>query len=156
LDRFMLKLRITYPTREEERAILDANAFTRPEFKARPVIQTDRIQTAREVVDAIYVDEKIKDYVLDIVLATRDPAKFDLRMGPYIRYGASPRASIYLTLAARAHAFLQGRGYVTPQDVKSIAPDILRHRVLPSYEAEAEELTSDDLVTQILDQLPVP
>jgi MoxR-like ATPase len=107
-------------------------------------------------VDNIYVDDKIKDYILSIVFATRDPAAFNLDLKPYIRYGASPRATIYLTLAAKAQAFLNGRGYVTPQDVKSIAPDVLRHRLLVSYEAEAEELTSEDLIGRILNKLPVP
>ena len=106
--------------------------------------------------DEIYVDEKIKDYILSIVFATRDPEKYKLQIKEFIRYGASPRATIYLTIASRAHAFLQGRGYVTPQDVKSVAPDVLRHRLLVSYEAEAEELTSDELISRILNELPVP
>ena len=156
VDRFMLKLRIGYPTREEERAILDANAMTRAVPPANPVVHPDAILEARTVVDEIYVDEKIKDYVISIVFATREPGAAGLDLEPYIRYGASPRATIFLALAARAHAFLQGRGYVTPQDVKSIAPDVLRHRILPTYEAEAEELTSDDLVGRILNELPVP
>ena len=109
------------------------------------------------VVDEIYVDDKIKDYVLSIVFATRDPAAYKLdALKDNIRYGASPRATLYLTLAARAHAFLQGRGYVTPQDVKSIAPDVLRHRVIPSFEAEAEDMTADKIVATLLNELPVP
>jgi MoxR-like ATPase len=108
------------------------------------------------VVDEIYVDDKIKDYVLSIVFATREPTTYKLQIKDYIRYGASPRATIYLTLAAKAFAFLQGRGYVTPQDIKSIAPDVLRHRILISYEAEAEELTTDDIITRMLNELPVP
>jgi MoxR-like ATPase len=108
------------------------------------------------VVDQIYVDDKIKDYILSIVFCTRDPEQYNLKLNDYIRYGGSPRATIYLTLAARAHAFMEGRGYVTPQDVKSIAPDVLRHRVIISYEAEAEELTSDNIIAQVLNELPVP
>jgi MoxR-like ATPase len=156
VDRFMLKLKITYPSLEEERRIMDAMAVTDAALGVRPVIEPEQILKARRVVDEIYVDEKIKDYILSIVFATRDPESYKLDIKPYIRYGASPRATIYLALASRAHAFLQGRGYVTPQDVKSIAPDILRHRILVSYEAEAEELSSDDIITRILNALPVP
>ena len=156
VDRFMLKLKIGYPTLEEERAILEANAVTRVEHQLRAVVTPDTILDARRTVDEIYLDDKIKDYILSIVFATREPAAYGLDIAPYIRYGASPRATIYLTLAARAHAFMHGRGYVTPQDVKSIAPDVLRHRILPSYEAEAEELDSDHLVERILSTLPVP
>jgi MoxR-like ATPase len=156
VDRFMLKLRITYPTLEEERKILDAMAFTQTTFTARPVIEPETLLQTRRLVDQIYVDDKIKDYILSLIFATREPERYQLRIGDYLRYGASPRATINLTLAARAHAFLNGRGYVTPQDVKSMAPDVLRHRVIVSYEAEAEELTSDDLVQRILDELPVP
>jgi MoxR-like ATPase len=119
-------------------------------------VDPQTILEARKVVDEIYVDDKIKDYILSIVFSTREPARFNLDIADYIRYGASPRATINLTVAARAHAFLEGRGYVTPQDVKSMAPDVLRHRVIISYEAEAEELTSEDIVTRILNQLPVP
>ena len=156
VDRFMLKLRITYPTPEEERRILDMMSVTQPAFSPRPVVSPESILAARKVVDEIYVDDKIKDYILSIVFATRDPDKYKLPLKDYIRYGGSPRATIYLTLAAKAHAFLQGRGYVTPQDVKTMAPDTLRHRILVSYEAEAEELTSDDLIARILNELPVP
>ena len=156
VDRFMLKLRITYPSIEEERRILDAMAVTDKRFDVRPVVRPEAILRAQQVVDEIYVDDKIKDYILSIVFATREPEKYKLPLKEYIRYGASPRATIYLTVAARAHAFLSGRGYVTPQDVKSIAPDILRHRVIVSYEAEAEEMSSDDVVTRILNELPVP
>jgi MoxR-like ATPase len=125
-------------------------------FDVRPVADAAAVLRARAVVDQIYVDDKVKDYILDIVFATRDPAAFKLDLAALIRYGASPRATIYLTVAARAHAFLNGRGYVTPQDVKSVAPDVLRHRVIASYEAEAEERTSDDIVGVILSELPVP
>ena len=156
VDRFMLKLKITYPTIEEERRILDAMSVTDKHFSVSPVVQPESILSARKVVDEIYVDDKIKDYILSIVFATRDPEKYKLQIKEFIRYGASPRATIYLTIASRAHAFLQGRGYVTPQDVKSVAPDVLRHRLLVSYEAEAEELTSDELISRILNELPVP
>ena len=156
VDRFMLKLVVTYPTREEERRIMDAMAMTDVNTVIRAVVEPDGILRARKVVDEIYVDDKIKDYILNIVFATRDPASYKLDIGPYIRYGASPRATLNLTLAARAHAFLQGRGYVTPQDVKSIAPDVLRHRVIVSYEAEAEDLRPDDVVGRVLNSLPVP
>ena len=156
VDRFMLKLQVTYPSRDEERRILDAMAVTEASTLVRPVIEPESILRARKVVDDIYVDDKIKDYILNLVFATRDPAAFNLDLKPYIRYGASPRATLNLTLAARAHAFLQGRGYVTPQDVKSIAPDVLRHRVIVSYEAEAEDLRADDVVGRILNALPVP
>ena len=156
VDRFMLKLRITYPSIEEERAILNAMSVTEIAPTTQQVVKPETILAARKVVDEIYVDEKIKDYILSIVFASREPDRYNLDLGPYLRYGASPRATINLTLCARAHAFMQGRGYVTPQDVKSIAADVLRHRLLPSYEAEAEELTSDSLVQRILNELPVP
>ena len=156
VDRFMLKLKITYPTAAEERRILEAMSVTRPETVIRPVVNMDTILKAREVVNEIYVDEKIKDYILSIILATRDPETYKVPLTGYLRYGASPRATISLTLAAKAHALLQGRGYVTPQDVKTLAPDVLRHRLIVSYEAEAEELTSDDLITRLLAELPIP
>ncbi|NCC53218.1 MAG: MoxR family ATPase [Spartobacteria bacterium] len=156
VDRFMLKLNITYPTLEEERKILDAMSVTNKTFDVKPVVDPQAIINARKIVDEIYLDDKIKEYILSIVFSTREPQKYNLKIEDYLRYGASPRATIYLTLGARAHAFLEGRGYVTPQDVKSIAPDVLRHRVIVSYEAEAEELTSNDIVKQILNELPVP
>ena len=156
VDRFMLKLRVGYPTIEEERRILDRMAHTDTEIPVSAVLHPDEIIRAREIIDEIYIDEKIKDYILSIIFATREPAKYNLDLADYIQYGASPRATIYLTLGARAHAFMQGRGYVTPQDVKSIAPDVLRHRVIISYEAEAEELTSEALIDRILSEIPVP
>ncbi len=124
--------------------------------EVRPVVNAEQILAARRVVDEIYLDPKIVEYILDIVGATRDPKAYRLDLAHYIRYGASPRATIYLALAARAHAFLDGRGYVTPHDVKTIAPDVLRHRILPTYEAEAEDVTTDMIVAQILNALPVP
>lgn len=156
VDRFMLKLKVEYPNREEERRILDAMASTAANPKVRPVVELKQILAAREIVDNIYVDDKIKDYILSIVFATRNPAEYQLDIKQFIRFGASPRATIYLTLAAKAQAFLNGRGYVTPQDVKSIAPDVLRHRILISYEAEAEELTSETIIERVLNKLPVP
>ncbi len=156
VDRFMLKLKVDYPSREEERRILDAMAATTTNIKTRPVVELKQILAAREIVDSIYVDDKIKDYILSIVFATRNPSEFQLDIKQFIRFGASPRATIYLTLAAKAQAFLHGRGYVTPQDVKSIAQDVLRHRILVSYEAEAEEMTSEHVIERILNKLPVP
>ncbi len=156
VDRFMLKLRIEYPTLEEERQIVNTMAETDKRIQVNPVTDAAAIISARKTVDQIYIDDKIKEYILSLIFATREPEKYGLDIGPYLRYGASPRASIYMTVAARAFAFLQGRGYVTPQDVKSIAPDVLRHRVIPSYEAEAEMLDSDNLVDTILREMPVP
>ncbi|ETW95067.1 MAG: ATPase AAA [Candidatus Entotheonella factor] len=156
VDRFMLKLKITYPSREEELQILERMAQTQTQQPVEAVVSTGDILQARRVVDEIYLDDKIKQYIVDIVYATRTPHDYGLHIGPHIDCGASPRATIYLALAAKAYAFLQGRGYVTPQDVKSIGIDILRHRVLTTYEAEAAELASEDLVQQIFDHLPVP
>jgi len=156
VDRFMLKLKIGYPTIEEERRILDRMARTETDIQVNAVVDPAAILSARRMVDEIYTDDKIKDYILSIVFATRDPEKYGLKIKEYLRYGASPRATIALTVGARAHAFLQGRGYVTPQDVKSIAPDILRHRIIVSYEAEAEELTPEILIDKILSEIPVP
>lgn len=156
VDRFMLKLKVDYPSIEEERKILDAMAFTEVSATVDPVVSTEDIFRCRKLVDEIYLDDKIKEYIISIVMATRDPQKYNLDLKEYIRFGASPRATIALTVVSRAYAFMQGRGYVTPQDVKSIAPDVLRHRVMITYEAEAEELTSDDVVARILSELPVP
>ncbi len=156
VDRFMLKLAVDYPSREEERLILDRMASTNHKLRAAAVIHPPDIMAARELVDLIYIDDKVKEYIIDLVVATRNPQAFKLDLGPYIQYGASPRATLYLTLAAKAHAFVSGRGYVTPQDVKSIGADVLRHRVIISYEAEAEEITSDTIVQRIFDGVPVP
>ena len=156
VDRFMLKLKVDYPTLEEERRILDRMARTKTDITVNPVIDPADLLNGRRILDEIYTDDKIKDYILSIVFATRDPEKYGLNIKEYLRYGASPRATLALAIGARAHAFLEGRGYVTPQDVKAIAPDILRHRVIVSYEAEAEELTSDDLIGKILSEIPVP
>jgi len=156
VDRFMLKLKITYPNKEDERKILDRMAETNKQFDVEPVISPEEILEVREVVNDIYIDDKIKDYIVDIVDATRRPGEYGLELGNLISYGASPRATIYLTVAAKAYAFVQGRGYVTPQDVKSIGMDVLRHRVIVSYEAEAEEKASEDIIQELFDNIQVP
>jgi MoxR-like ATPase len=156
VDRFMLKLSVGYPTRAEERLILDRMASTAPDLGVAPVTTVADILRVRALVDAIYLDDKVKEYIIDLVVATREPQTFKLDLAPYIQYGASPRATLFLTLAAKAYAFINGRAYVTPQDVKSIGADVLRHRVTISYEAEAEELTSDVIVQRIFDGVPVP
>jgi len=156
VDRFMLKVIIGYPTFEEERRILDTMAFTRPNMDVERVIDLEEILNARAVVDSIHVDEKIRDYVVHIVFATRDPAKYKLDIARLIEFGASPRATINLTLAAKAWALLNGRSYVIPDDIKAIGPDVLRHRIIPSYEAEAQGKTTDQLVRTVFDHVPVP
>ena len=156
VDRFMLKLRITYPNKKEEKEIQKRMASTNVKCEVNQIITPAEILEARKIVDSIYIDEKVSDYILDIIFATREPEAYKLPFKDYIQYGASPRATIALTIAAKAHAFLQGRGFVTPQDVKSIGPDVLRHRVIVSYEAEAEGMTSDDLVQKIFDEVQVP
>jgi len=156
IDRFMMKVVITYPNRAEERAILDAMATSEPSFSVRRVVSAEQILKARHVVNAIHIDEKIRNYIVDLVLATRPPIAKSLDLNGFIQNGASPRATINLCLAARATAFINGRHFVTPQDVKTIALDVLRHRVTVSYEAEAENVTSEDVIRKILDTLPVP
>src|ERR1700730_1844891 len=156
LDRFMMKVIVKYPSRVEERAILDAMATTEPLAATRPMVSGKQIIAARHVVNALHVDDKIRDYIVDVVLATRPPLADSLNLNGYVQYGASPRATIALTLAARAMAFLHGRHFVIPQDVKTVALDVLRHRVSVTYEAEAENITSEDVVKKILDALPVP
>jgi MoxR-like ATPase len=152
----MMKTVVSYPSREEERAILDHMATTETAPRVEPVINAGQVLHARRALNAIYIDDKVKDYIVDIVLATRDPKAYKLDSAAYVEYGASPRATIALTLAAKASAFLAGRGYVTPQDVKNFAHDVLRHRVILNYEAEAENITSDDVIRKILETLPVP
>lgn len=156
VDRFMLKLKIGYPSKEEERQILDTMASTAPKTEVSPVITPEHILSARQVVDAIHVDDTIKDYIVELVFATRKPSDYGLDWDGFIEFGGSPRATISLALAAKAWAFLQGRGFVTPQDVKEIGMDVLRHRVIVSYEAEAEELTSEALIQKIFDTVAVP
>src|SRR3984885_4233452 len=157
VDRFMLKLKIVYPSREEERQILDLMARTSITAAASQVVSAQQILEARATLNDMYMDDKVKDYIVDIVCCTRDPAAYKIEgLQGLIQMGASPRATIALTPAAKAFAFLRGRGYVTPQDVKSIGMDVLRHRVTVTYEAEAEEKTSETIVTKIFNALPVP
>jgi MoxR-like ATPase len=156
VDRFMLKVIIDYPSRSEELTILDRMGRIEPNLAVSPVLSANDLNDLRHAVDAIYVDVKVREYLVDLVQATRRPAEYGLEMSGLIQYGASPRATIALVRAARAEAFLDGRGYVTPQDVKTAAPDVLRHRLLVSYEAEAEELKAEDLLKRILEKLPVP
>ena len=156
VDRFMLKLKIGYPSRAEERQILELMAKTSGTPTTNSVVEAKQILHARQVINDIYVDDKVKDYIVDLVCATRDPEAHKIQVKEFIQLGASPRATIYLTLAAKAYAFLRGRGYVTPQDVKSIGMDVLRHRVTITYEAEAEEKTSETVIQKIFDELPVP
>jgi len=156
IDRFMMKVIVDYPTRAEERSILDAMATTEPLIVPRTVVSASQILDARHVVNLLFVDDKVRDYIVDIVLATRPPIAAGLELNGYVQNGASPRATIALTLAARAMAFLSGRYFVTPQDVKTVAMDVLRHRVSVTYEAEAENVTSRDVIEKILNTLPVP
>jgi MoxR-like ATPase len=156
VDRFMLKLKIGYPTRAEERQILETMAKTSDLPTTKPVVDPRQILNARKVINDIYVDDKVKDYIVDLVCATRDPDHYKIQVKDFIQLGASPRATIALTLASKAYAFLKGRGYVTPQDVKSIGMDVLRHRVAITYEAEAEDKTSEIIIQKIFDELPVP
>lgn len=156
VDRFMLKVQVDYPSRSEERMIMDRmTGVDLPQI--HPVISHHTILRARNIVRNIYVDDKIKEYVLDLVLATRQPGQNGLsELSSLVEFGASPRASIYLIMAARAHAFIKGRGFVTPDDIKELAPDVLRHRIIPTYEAEAENISSDHIVRRILDYTDVP
>jgi len=157
LDRFLLKLRVTYPNREEEKEVLERMSGSDPAVRPNPMVTQEKIREVRKLVRDIYMDEKIKSYILDLVLATREPEKAGLPdLKPLIAYGASPRATLALAAASKALAFIARRGYVTPEDVKTIALDVLRHRVLLTYEAEAENLTSEDLVKRILDSVEVP
>ncbi|MBN2109210.1 MAG: MoxR family ATPase [Deltaproteobacteria bacterium] len=155
VDRFMLKLRINYPNKAEEKEIIKRVSGSSSEALNK-VANPEQIRQARDVVGRIYMDEKLLDYIVEIVFATREPRVFGIDIESLIQYGASPRASLYLAQAAKAYAFLQGRGYVIPQDIKTIGPDVLRHRVILSYEAEAEDLTSDDIIARIFDNVEVP
>lgn len=157
VDRFMLKLRIEYPNKEEEHKIMKRMAVTDKKINVKAVVGPSDIMKARKVVDEIYLDERIEKYIIDVVFATRDPKAYKLEeLSGLIQYGASPRASIYLAVASKAYAFLQGRGYVVPQDVKTIGMDILRHRIIVSYEAEAEEKASEDIIKRIFSEVRVP
>jgi MoxR-like ATPase len=156
VDRFMLKVCVSYPSRQEERVILDRMAGG-DDIQVQPIVSLDEIRRARDTVALVYMDDKIKDYIVDLVHATREPTAAGLQdMENLIEYGASPRATIFLARAARAHAFLRRRGYVTPEDVKAIGADVLRHRVVVSYEAEAEEIDADKIVQQLFDHVEVP
>ena len=156
IDRFMLKLKITYPSKDQEHRILKRMAKSSTKIDVEPVMNPQDIARLRALADEVYMDEKIEHYIVSVVHATREPKDYNLDIGHLILYGASPRATIYLTLAAKAHALLEGRGYVTPHDVKSVGMDVLRHRVIPTYEAEAEEKTSEDIVQQVFDTVEVP
>jgi MoxR-like ATPase len=156
VDRFMLMVKVSYPSRDEERLVMDrVTATTQPKVTAKTT--PEQLVRARKVVRDVYVDDRVKDYIVDIVFATREPKQRGLSdLGPLIEYGVSPRASIALNLAARAHAFLRHRGYVTPEDVKAVGPDVLRHRLVLSYEAEAEEVTAEDVVRRVFEVVEVP
>jgi len=155
VDRFMLKVTVDYSSRDEEKEIMRRVGFE-PEAAVNRVITPDQLNAIVQLVKDIYMEEKLRDYIVDLVFATRRPAEYKIDVAPYIRYGASPRATIYLSLAARAYAFLRGRAYVTPQDIKSIAPEILRHRIILTYEAEAEDITTDDIIGRVFDGVKVP
>src|SRR5262249_45873057 len=156
VDRFMLKSKLTYPSKDEELAILNRMSAIEPDLTVRPVLSPEQILELRRAIDQIYVDEKIQRYIVDVVHSTRTPNDYGLDIAPYVQYGASPRATIFLTRAAKGQAFLDGRGYVTPQDIKSIGYDVLRHRVSVTYEAEAEDITPENLLQRIFDHLKVP
>jgi len=156
VDRFMLKLKVTYPTKAEEHKILKKMANTKPDTSVEAVMTPEDILRLRELSDEIFMDEKIEEYIVNLVEASRNPQSYKMDIGNMIQYGASPRASIYLAMASKANALIEGRGYVTPQDVKSVAMDVLRHRVIITYEAEAEEKTSEDIIEQILKTVDVP
>src|SRR5262245_40192088 len=155
IDRFMLKLRVDYPSREEEREILERVAIQRPQPVTRVVDAADILES-RRAASMVYVDDRVKDYIVSLVVATRKPKEYGLDIGSLVEFGASPRATIYLTIASQAQAFIRGRGYVTPEDVKTVGPDVLRHRVILSYEAEAEDVTAHEIVRRLFDAVPVP
>ncbi len=155
VDRFMLKIKVDYPDRKEEREILERMS-KEEQPRASRVIESESILKARKVVEDVYMDDRIKEYILSIVFATRSPAEFGLDIGPLIEFGASPRATLFLAQAARAHAFIRSRGYVTPEDVKSVGPDVLRHRVILSFEAEAENIKPEEIVQRVFDTVEVP
>ena len=157
MDRFKLKLIIDYPDREEELKILEANANLSVKHEANPVVDAETLFRARKMVDGVYLDDKLKGYLVDVVLATRQPDRYGAsELSAFIRFGASPRATISLALASKAVAFMNGRSFVTPQDIKDVGLDVLRHRVIVSYEAEAEDVSSDDIIQKIFETVPVP
>src|SRR3989339_296896 len=155
VDRFMLKVLVDYPDKAQELEILKKTSFSDPEL-IRPVINCDELSSMSRLMDEIYVDEKLKEYIVNLVSATRDPKAYGMDTAGYIQYGASPRATIFLARAARVNAFLAGRGYVTPQDIKQVGPDVLRHRIILSFEAEAEEVSCEDIVRTLFDSVEVP
>jgi MoxR-like ATPase len=155
VDRFMLKIVIDYPSMDEEKQIMNRVGFESP-FDIRSIIDSPEINEIAAIIKDIHVEEKLKEYIVDLVFATRKPEEYKIDISNYIQYGASPRATIFLSLAARAYAFLQGRAYVTPQDIKTVAPDVLRHRIILSYEAEAEDVTTEDIVKLVFDSVEVP
>jgi MoxR-like ATPase len=155
VDRFMLKVQLDYPDKAQELEILKKNSF-QPRESITPVINTDQLKEMGRLLDQIYVDEKLKTYIVDLVFATRQPEAYGMTIGEYIEFGASPRASIFLAKAARVNAFLSGRNYVTPEDIKRVGPDILRHRVILSFEAEAEDISSSDIIETLFDSVEVP
>ena len=155
IDRFMFKLLIDYPTKAEEKEIMQRIGFSEP-AQISPVLDPELLKELSAIIHKVYLDEKLKEYIVDIVFASRNPEDYKIDIADYIQYGASPRASIFLSLAARAYAFLQRRSYVTPQDIKLIAPDVLRHRIILTYEAEAEDITTDQIITRIFDSVKVP
>ena len=155
VDRFMLKIKVDYPNKQEEREILE-RMTTMQDLRVRKVIHGADIIKARQVVAQVYVDNRLKDYIVDMIMATRRPDDYKLDVKGLVQFGASPRATVFLTLAAKAHAFLRGRGYVTPEDVKSVAFDVLRHRIILSYEAEAEDVTTEEIIQRVLDTIEVP
>jgi len=157
VDRFMLKVILGYPNKEEELEIIRRMAHTNGKIEISPVVTPEDLKRARSVVNDVYVDEKIHRYIVDLVFATREPEKYNIKdISELINYGASPRASIYLTIAGKAKAFIQGRGYVTPEDIRDIVWDVLRHRVILTFEAEAEEVTVENIIQRVIDTVEVP
>ncbi|MBC7473897.1 MAG: AAA family ATPase [Candidatus Sericytochromatia bacterium] len=154
-DRFMFKIKVSYPTKEEEKEIVKKMSITET-VKLRKLVDTSDIMRIRSLIEKIYIDDKLQDYIINLIFATREPQKYNLTFENIIQYGASPRASIFLTKASKARAFLNGRGYVTPQDIRAVGMDILRHRILLSYEAEAENLTTEDIINRIFDKIEIP
>ncbi len=155
VDRFMLKVLVGYPGKAEELEILKKISFSKPE-PIFPVIDCDELSAMSALMDQIYVDEKLKEYIVNLISATREPKRYGMDVADYIQYGASPRATIFLAKAARVNAFLSGRGYVTPQDIKHVGPDVLRHRIILSFEAEAEDIAADDIIQTLFDSVEVP
>ena len=155
IDRFMMKVKISYPTKDEEKIILDRMTGN-DHYEVKPVLERNDVLALRNLAQSIFIDDSLKNYIVQLVTATRNPKEYNLEIGRFIQYGVSPRASIFWTMAAKAHAFLQQRAFVIPDDIKIVAPDILRHRILRSYEADAENISTEDLIQQILSKVPIP